>query len=252
MPLLENHPAPVRPAAFAEQRILEAILDRSYGPGDALPGERALSQALGVTRPTIRETLQRLAREGWVTIAHGKATRVNDYLSEGGLGLLGTLARYGHHLSHDLVSHLLQTRTLLLPGVALLAAEKSPVGLLSVLARAPEDIGNAEYSGQENSRQVTPLDFARFDWELQREMVILSGNPVVRMIFNDFEPVYQVMGERYFSHPETRTASLAYYQELAEILARCSDQKADRDIHKVRQLVAEAMGRAERLWKEQQ
>ena len=229
MPLLEDQTAPVKPAAFAEQRILEAILDRSYGPGDALPGERDLSQALGVTRPTVRETLQRLAREGWVTIAHGKPTRVNDYLSQGGLGLLGTLARYGHHLSHDLVSHLLQTRTLLLPGVAALAAEKNGPGLLAVLARVPE-----------NPEDADPSDWSRFDWELQREMVILSGNPVVRMIFNDFEPVYQVMGERYFLRTENRAASLAYYRDLAAALAGNSGR--------VKSLVAEAMARAQSLW----
>ena len=87
MPLLDNSSPPMKPAEYAEHQILEAILDKSYGPGDALPGERALAQSLGVTRPTLRETLQRLAKEGWVTIAHGKPTRVNDYLAQGGLGI---------------------------------------------------------------------------------------------------------------------------------------------------------------------
>jgi len=62
MPLLKNQSKPIKPAAFAERQLIGAILDGSYPAGDALPGERALSQALGVTRPSICETLQRLAR----------------------------------------------------------------------------------------------------------------------------------------------------------------------------------------------
>ncbi|MCP4722010.1 MAG: GntR family transcriptional regulator, partial [Desulfobacteraceae bacterium] len=66
---------PLKPAEFAEKQLLETILDGIYQPGDTLPAERVLAQSLGVTRPTLRETLQRLSKEGWVTIAQGKPTR---------------------------------------------------------------------------------------------------------------------------------------------------------------------------------
>ncbi|MGC6744236.1 GntR family transcriptional regulator [Escherichia coli] len=42
-------------------------------PGLFLPAERELSELIGVTRTTLREVLQRLARDGWLTIQHGKA-----------------------------------------------------------------------------------------------------------------------------------------------------------------------------------
>lgn len=229
MPLLETQEKPMKPAEFAEHRILEAILDHAYGPGDALPGERVLAQTLGVTRPTLRETLQRLAKEGWVTIAHGKPTRVNDYLAQGGLGILTTLARYGHHLSHDMILHLLQTRTLILPGVAGLAAASDPAALERYLAAAC-------LPGAKES----PAVFARFDWGLQTLMVRLSGNPVLGMIFNDFGPVYQVLGERYFQNPEARQRSLVYYRDLAAALE--SGPK------RVSALVETAMAQARDLW----
>ena len=37
-----------------------------------LPSERDLADKIGVTRTTLREVLQRLARDGWLTIQHGK------------------------------------------------------------------------------------------------------------------------------------------------------------------------------------
>ena len=58
--------APARPRAHAESVLLAAILDGTFPPGTTLPGERTLAAQLGVTRPTLREALQRLARDGWL------------------------------------------------------------------------------------------------------------------------------------------------------------------------------------------
>jgi GntR family transcriptional regulator, negative regulator for fad regulon and positive regulator of fabA len=56
-----------------------------------------------VTRPTLRETLQRLERDGWVEIHQGKPTRVRDYWKEGSLGVLNTLARHPDHLPDNFI-----------------------------------------------------------------------------------------------------------------------------------------------------
>ena len=79
---------PLRPARYAEHRLITSVLNGTYPPGAKLPNERALSVELGVTRPTLREMLQRLARNGWLTIRQGKPTVVNDYRLTGGHGRL--------------------------------------------------------------------------------------------------------------------------------------------------------------------
>ena len=58
------------PAGFAEEYIIESIWNNRFPPGTILPAERELSELIGVTRTTLREVLQRLARDGWLTIQH--------------------------------------------------------------------------------------------------------------------------------------------------------------------------------------
>ena len=53
------------PAGFAEEYIVESIWNGKFAPGSILPAERELSELIGVTRTTLREVLQRLARDGW-------------------------------------------------------------------------------------------------------------------------------------------------------------------------------------------
>lgn len=53
-----------RPAEQAERQLIQEILNGVFPADSALPPERALAGMLGVTRPTLREVLQRLARDG--------------------------------------------------------------------------------------------------------------------------------------------------------------------------------------------
>jgi GntR family negative regulator for fad regulon and positive regulator of fabA len=191
----------IKPAQFAEKQIMEAILDFTYKPGQVLPAERVLAQLLGVTRPTLRETLQRLSKEGWVTIQHGKPTKVNDYLKTGGLSMLSSLARYGQHLSADMVVHLLEVRTTMLPDIAQKAVSNNPEKILNYLEKS-------------KTLRDSSKEFALYDWGLQICMVQATHNPVFNMILNDFAPLYEVLGKTYFHRKSAREASLKYYGDL--------------------------------------
>src|SRR5258708_4896051 len=41
-----------------------------------LPGERTLSERIGVSRSTLRAALDLLRREGWLKVVHGRPTRI--------------------------------------------------------------------------------------------------------------------------------------------------------------------------------
>jgi GntR family negative regulator for fad regulon and positive regulator of fabA len=196
----------LRPARHAEHRLVTSVLDGTYLPGTALPNERSLALDLGVTRPTLRETLQRLALEGWLTIRHGKPTVVNDYWDCGGMALLGTLSEYVEYLPADFFIRLLEVRANLLPGIARLAAGKAPGAIQAYL----------ETSGALPDEAAA---YSRYDWGLQALMAKRSGNPVYTLLLNDFEALFETLALRYFGLPEARKVSGRFYRDLRGAVA---------------------------------
>jgi len=63
-------------AGELEKRILEGSLK----PGDLLPSERELAIELGVSRPSLREAIQKLVSKGLLITRHGCGTSVTDRL----------------------------------------------------------------------------------------------------------------------------------------------------------------------------
>ena len=218
---------PLRPAQYAEHRLITSILDSTYPPGAALPAERVLAEQIGVTRQTLRETLQRLASEGWVTIHHGKSTVVNDYWKAGGLRMLGTTAKYGEFLSKGFIRYLLEARMTIFPAVAGLAAKRDSDTLIRHL-EGYRDLDDR------------PRSFVEFDWKLQVLIAGLSGNPVYPLILNDFASIFKMLAPWYFSLKTGRQASRSYYRKLHRTLKH---GPAD-----VENIVREALAKSVRIW----
>lgn len=219
----------LKPAEFAEKQIIEGILANDFQPGDTLPAERVLAEQIGVTRPTLRETLQRLSKEGWVTIRHGKPTRVNHYLKEGGLSILRSLIRYGDNLPKEMIANFLDVRMAILPDIAQKALVNHRDELLAFLFLAPDP--------------ADPSDaYARYDWHLQIKMVEWAENPVFNMIFNDFKPLYEVLGEQYFKEQTARKTSRHYYRQLIDAIENRQQE--------VSGIVQAALLETQRIWQE--
>ena len=219
----------LRPTQYVEKNLVTAILDGTYSCGTSLPNERSLAQQMGVTRPTLRETLQRLAAEGWITIHHGKPTVVNDYWQEGGLRLLGTLSKYSDYLPNGFITHLLEVRLTMLPSVAGRAARFQPEILLGFLAQAQNLAEDAK-------------DFSDFDWRLQMLMARNSQNPVFSLILNDFAQVFAKMAMHYFDLTMARQASRAFYRELRRAI--------ENNPTTVEDVVKKAMEQSVSIWQE--
>ena len=195
--------APLKPAELAEQRLIEAILSDRFPIDSSLPAERELAAALGVTRPTLREALQRLARDGWIEIRHGKPTRVRNYWQEGNLAVLGTIAQHSDSLPSNFVANLLAIRLLMAPAYARLAVERQPERVIQLLETTHQLDGSAEA-------------LAEFDWHLHHQLTLASNNPVFTLILNGFSSLYRPMARRYFQTQAARENSLAYYAALLE------------------------------------
>lgn len=192
---------PEKPNDLCESRIIQAILLGQFPPNDHLPAERELAVQLGVTRPTLREALQRLARDGWIDIQHGKPTRVRNYLQEGNLAVLAAIAQHDRHLPQDFVSNLLTIRHLLAPAYTRLAVQNDPQRIFRMLERC-------------FNISDTALDYAIIDWSLHHTLTVASANPVFTLILNGFHSLYIEMGKRYFTNHEARAYSQDFYQRL--------------------------------------
>ena len=221
---------PLRPTQYVEKILVTSILDGRYPPGATLPNERRLAAQLGITRPTLRETLQRLAGEGWVKIRHGKSTVVNDYWQNGGLGLLSTMAKYGDYLPNGFITHLLEVRLTMLPPVAAAAATHHPAIILDYLSRA-ESLGDDTGA------------FSNYDWNLQILMARNCDNPVFSLILNDFTSIFKAMAMQYFTGKTARLASRNYYRELSDTIKSGGREQ-------VEGVVKNAMTQSIAIWKE--
>ena len=202
-----------KPAELAETRLIKAILDGSFPINSHLPGERELSDALGVTRPTLREALQRIARDGWVEIHQGKPTRIKDYWKEGKLGVLNALSEHPDRLPADFIPDLLNVRLAMAPMYTALAVDINPENVIKLLEGRHDLDDSAE-------------KFTQFDWNLQHNLTILGENPVFVMILNGFQDLFLNLAPYYFKLHNARQHSMDYYEDLATAARENNSQLA--------------------------
>ncbi|ELJ8548350.1 MULTISPECIES: fatty acid metabolism transcriptional regulator FadR [Vibrio] len=232
------------PAGFAEKYIIESIWNGRFPPGSILPAERELSELIGVTRTTLREVLQRLARDGWLTIQHGKPTKVNQFMETSGLHILDTLMTLDAENATSIVEDLLAARTNISPIFMRYAfklnkesAERIMLNVIEsceALVKAPswdafiaaspyaekiqqqvkEDSEKDELKRQEILIAKT---FNFYDYMLFQRLAFHSGNQIYGLIFNGLKKLYDRVGSYYFSNPQARELAMEFYRQLLAV-----------------------------------
>ena len=220
----------LRSSDVAEQQLIRSIISGEFPAGGELPPERNLSLQLGVGRPALREALQRLERDGWLTLRQGRPALVNDYWQKGNLYTLVNLAQAVEKLSQDFIVHLLELRTALAPVYISQAVAKNPAKVVALLADWEALAEQAEA-------------YAVFDWELHKKTAVLCGNPLYVLLLNSFDPVYIPLAIRYFQPRSHRQASRRFYAAL--LAAAMAGDAARTEI-----IVREAMLESIALWQE--
>jgi len=232
------------PAGFAEKYIIESIWNGRFPPGSILPAERELSELIGVTRTTLREVLQRLARDGWLTIQHGKPTKVNQFMETSGLHILDTLMTLDADNASGIVEDLLAARTNISPifmRYAFKANKETSIRTIQSVIESCESLLEAdswdefvasspygekitqsvkdEGEKDESKRQAMLIakTFNFYDYMLFQRLAFHSGNQIYGLIFNGLKKLYDRVGNYYFSNPESRALALSFYNELLEL-----------------------------------
>ncbi|WP_155372776.1 FadR/GntR family transcriptional regulator [Catellatospora vulcania] len=162
-------------------RVLGRLVSGSLSPGQALPSERALAEALGVSRPAVREAIGRMAHAGLVKVRQGGATTVSDFRRTGGLDILPHLLSPGGDIDLAVARSILEARLAIGPVVAGLAAERhghTAAGTLEAAVAAidadPDPVG----------RQRRALAF----WE---HVVDAADSVAFRLMFNSLRAAYE-------------------------------------------------------------
>src|SRR3954451_20569800 len=184
---------PLQPVA--RRSVPDAVFDQVLGevvsgalvPGEALPGERRLAEVLGVSRPAVREALQRMAQTRLVEVRHGGATTARDFRRHAGPALLPALLARGGSVDVAVVRSVVEARLLIGPGVAALAARRRADDLPGRLAEVV-----TSYAGSDDAveRQGHTLAY----WDL---VFAAADSSTFRLLFNGpraaYEPALRVL-----------------------------------------------------------
>ncbi|MEB1805883.1 MAG: GntR family transcriptional regulator [Bacillaceae bacterium] len=212
-----------------ERKLIDDILTGNLQAGSILPPERELAKTFSVGRPTVREALQRLERDGWVTARKGQPSIVNDYWNQGNLTMLDKIVQNQQSVTDEFILYLLELRCSLTPTYIRDAVANNQAKVVALLAHLEEIKDDAD-------------SYAAFDWKLQKEFARLSPNPIYLLILNSFDSFYLRMATRYFSIEAHRKVSLQYYNELLTIALKGDTVEAEK-------LARQVMKRSLTLWK---
>jgi DNA-binding FadR family transcriptional regulator len=178
MPLQPVHRRSVPDEVF--DQVLGEVVEGEIAVGESLPSERRLAEVLGVSRPAVREALQRMAATGLVQVRQGGATTVRDFRRSAGLDLLPRLLVRRGGLDPQVARSVLEARRAGGPAVAALAAGRCGPPLEAALQPVLDRLGGTD---DHVERQLCALEF----WDL---VVDGADSLVFRLMFNSLRAAY--------------------------------------------------------------
>ena len=152
------------------KNLKELVISGNLAPGDKLPNEMELSQMMGVSRSTVREAVRELVAANVLKIVRGVGTFVsqNPGWKKDPLGV-----EFMDDIGEDLLLMLFETRFLVEPGVAWLAAERANETDLAGIRACLESMRAIVEQNQ---------DYSHEDLEFHRSIALATKNPIIQRI----------------------------------------------------------------------
>lgn len=227
---------------------LEAmILEGTFKIGERLPAERALAEQFGVSRPSLREAIQKLVAKGLLVSRHGGGTFVAETLGSTFSDPLLQLLENNEEAQRDL----LEFRHTLEGSCAYYAALRATELDRQRLREAFEAL-QACYDRDSASRAEEGAADANFHLaiaEASHNAVLLH---TMRGLFDLLKRnVVTNIGGMYALRDETRQMLMEQHRELYETIMARQAEKARQVIHRhidyVQEVLAEGREEAQRL-----
>jgi len=198
-------------------QIVADVLSGELRPGDSLPSERRLAEVLGVSRPAVREALQKVSAAGLVDVRQGDSTTVRDFRRSGGLDLLPRLLVPAGELDPKTARSILEARLHIGPKVAALAAERAAASLGT---RLDDAIAALAATDDPIARQRRAVDF----WD---EVVDGADSIVFRLLYNTLRAAYEPALPALATLMASEVGRLDAYRTLAAAITVADPDAAD-------------------------
>ena len=147
---------PVQAPRLHEQvvrRLVQQIVGGAFAPGAPLPTEPDLAQRFGVSRTVVREAVRVLASMGLVAVRQGSGMRVQPVDGWDQLDPLLIFEQVRRGRDEALLDELIETRRVLEPEIAALAAQRRTAPDLRVLGAALDGMEQAHEDAEAYTRQ---------------------------------------------------------------------------------------------------
>ena len=176
--------------------------------GDTLPSQDEMAQALGVSRASLREALNRLALMGLVEMKHGRGTYIRTARPQDLMNSLSSLLI----LDRPSAAELLEARFHVESALAALAA-------MNASAEELRQIADLMARMEREERSLSVDGFVRYDTQLHMLFATSARNPVLKKVM---DILWDVLPQRirHITSPEQIPVFLGFHRAIYEAVAR--------------------------------
>lgn len=228
--------ARVDPSAQITRQLLDYLLSGELRPGQKIPSERQLAEALAVGRGALRESIKSLSLLGLLDQRVGDGT----YLSRSSSDLLPQVVEWGLLLGEKRLDDLLEARyhlEVLLVGLAAERRTEEQLGRLRELVHAMRSAGSQDLDG-----------YVHADIAFHLQLAECSGNTVLSGVLANIASLLQAWASRVIHAAGETHTSLAMHEPILaaveagdpEAARQAMTSHMDRALRRLRASVAPA------------
>jgi DNA-binding FadR family transcriptional regulator len=212
-------------------QIEERILDGRLKAGDHLPSERELASLLGVSRPSLRESLRVLEALGLIEIRRGGGPEGGAVLVEVPGGGLVNLLKLQIALAHFSWIDVLETR---------MSLEAWSVEEAAYRADDDDHKALAEILDRMDDQTIDSAEFNRLDAAFHVRIAESTGNALTAHFMGSLRiAIHRQMVEMYAELDDWRATAKTVRAEHREILSAIVDRDGPRATELVRHHIAD-------------
>lgn len=186
-----------------QAQLQNLILGQKLKPGDRLPPERELAEALGVSRTVVREAIRSLTAMGLLEVRSGSGMFVRTLPSKTVTDSINLFFKT-HELNEE---HIYEVRRSLEVDIAGFAAQRATPEDVDALMKSVEAISQTH---------LTPEQFAEEDVGFHSLLARATQNDLYQLLLDSIAGIMREVRLVGFALPDTQKQAIHFHQMIAE------------------------------------